>query len=127
NRVVDDVLRQRVHMASDVVEPELEHSLDVTIRHPDETDVAEVDQLAAPHDRRDAELPAADDAVDDAVPGGDPVLLAKRQIVDDVQLEGVRDVAGIARLAKIDLRPPQRQEIRRELMAEDVVRLRLQT
>ena len=128
NRVVDDVLRQCVHMASDVVEPELEHLLEVAFRHPDGSDVAEVHELAAADDRCDPDLPAAEDAVDDAVrAAADPVSLAERQIVDDVQLEGARDVAGIARLAKIDLRPPQRQEIRRELMAEDVVRLRLQT
>ena len=53
------------------------------------------------------------------------MLAAERQVVHQVQLERVRDVAWIAGLPQIEHGPAQRQEVRRVLMAVDVARLRL--
>src|SRR6185436_6435744 len=100
DRVLDAVVRPHVDLLAGVVEAQLEHLLHVVTRHPDEADVADVDETAALDLRRDAELPAADHAIERAVDVAAPVAAAaERQVVDDVRLELVRDVARVAGVA----------------------------
>src|SRR5439155_7637534 len=102
DRVVDDVLRQHVHMPSLIVEAKLERLLEILRCHPNEADVTEIHQFAAADDRRDTELPSADDSIDDRLrSAAEPMALAERQIVNGVQLERVSDVSRIACVAEI--------------------------
>src|SRR5439155_18405939 len=96
--VLDDVVGQDVDLAVRR-DAEVDRLLEFVDRHPHHANVAKVDHLAGLYAADAVDLPPAEQAVDQpARIAAPPVVVAERQLVDDVSLYRMHHVADLPSL-----------------------------